>query len=146
MMSIRRARHDDLRSIVRIETKSFGRDAWEREVFIDYIARRDRSLFLVAIINGVVAGYALAWHSGIRAEIDSIAVALPHRGKGVAVALLKRLISVLRRRGFGTVGLNVRLDNAAAIGLYRRLGFHRVQLVNGYYADGASACRMRRSG
>lgn len=146
MTTIRRARHDDLQSILRIERKSFGRDAWDSEMFREYFARPDRSVFLVAVIDDVIAAYALAWHSGTRAEIDSVAVAPARRGKGVAVALLNRIIGVLQRRGFGTVGLNVRLDNAAAIGLYRKLGFQRVRRVNGYYEDGAPAWRMRRSG
>lgn len=115
-------------------------------MFREYFARPDRSVFLVAVIDDVIAAYALAWHSGTRAEIDSVAVAPARRGKGVAVALLNRIIGVLQRRGFGTVGLNVRLDNAAAIGLYRKLGFQRVRRVNGYYEDGAPAWRMRRSG
>jgi ribosomal-protein-alanine N-acetyltransferase len=146
MMTIRRARQDDLPSILRIERKAFGDDAWDREMFFDYFAKPDGSVFLVAITEGAVIGYALAWHCGNRAEIDSIAVAPDYRRHGVAVALLKRVIGVLRRRGIVSAGLNVRLDNAAAIGLYRKLGFQRVRRSNGYYEDGAPAWRMRRSG
>jgi len=144
MTGIRRACHDDLPAILCIERKSFGRDAWERELFRDYFARPDRSVFLVATMNGIVVGYALAWHGLVRAEVDSIAVAPAHRERGVAVALLNRVIRRLRRRGLGTVALNVRPENTVAIGLYRRLGFQRVRRVNGYYEDGAPAWRMRR--
>lgn len=143
MTSIRLARHDDLPSILRIERKSFGGDAWDRRLFLEYFARPDRSRFLVASIGGAVVGYALAWHNRTRAEIHSIAVAPGQRGHGIAVALLKRVVGLLRRRGFRTVSLNVRLDNRAAIGLYRRLGFRRVRRVNGYYEDGAPSWRMR---
>ena len=146
MISIRRARSADLQSILRIEKKSFARDAWDRELFLDYLARPDRSVFLVATIGSAVVGYALAFHSETRAEVDSIAVAPTARRKGVAVALLKRVIGVLRLRGFRTVSLNVRLENKAAIGLYRMLGFQRVRRVSGYYEDGAPAWRMRKSG
>lgn len=132
---IRRVRRHDLPSILRIESESFGSAAWEREMFAEYIARPDNSVFLVAVNDGVTLGYALAWHTEARAEIHSVAVTLAHRGHGIAVALLKRVIGVLRRRGFETVELNVRLDNAAAIGLYRKLGFQRVRRVNGYYED-----------
>ena len=146
MTTIRQARHDDLSSILRIEKKSFGIDAWDREMFLHYFAHPDRSVFLVATINGLAVGYVLAWHGIIRAEIHSVAVTPAHRGKGVAAALLERSIRRLRRRGFGSVSLNVRLENSAAIGLYRRLGFQRVRRVNGYYEDGAPAWRMRRPG
>lgn len=150
MLDIRRARIDDLPSILRIERKSFDRDAWDREIFLDYLHRSANSVFLVAVIDGAAAidrkviGYALALHGKTRAEIHSIAVAPAERGRGVAVALLKRILASLRQRGFATVSLDVRLENKAAIGLYRKLGFERVRRVNGYYEDGAPAWRMRR--
>lgn len=146
MISIRRVRRDDLRSILRIEKASFARDAWDREIFLDYLARSEKSLFLAAIIDGAVAGYVVACQRETRAEVDSIAVTPAKRGHGVAGTLLKRVIERLRRRGFKTVSLNVRIENQAAIRLYRKLGFQRVRRVNGYYEDGASAWRMRKTG
>jgi [ribosomal protein S18]-alanine N-acetyltransferase len=143
-MDIRRAHADDLPAIVRIENSSFNRDAWDRDFFLAYLARPARSVFLVAAIDRRVVGYALAFQSRTRAEIHSIAVAPSQRGRGVAAALLRRTLTLLRRRGFETVSLNVRLENKAAIGLYRKLGFQRVRRVNGYYEDGAPAWRMRR--
>lgn len=130
---------------MRIENSSFGCDAWHRAAFLDYLDRPAKSVFLVATIHRRAVGYALAFHSGIRAEIHSIAVAPAQRGRGVAVRLLNRIMASLRRRGFKTVSLNVRLENEAAIGLYRKLGFQRTRRVNGYYDDGAPAWRMRRS-
>jgi ribosomal-protein-alanine N-acetyltransferase len=143
MMSIRRARLDDLPAILRIERKSFAHDAWDRDQFLDYFAQSDRSLVLTATINGIVVGYAVGFHGQTRAEIHSVAVATTHRGHGVATALLERVIGLLRKRGFRTVSLNVRMENRAAIELYRRLGFQRVRRVNRYYEDGAPAWRMR---
>jgi ribosomal-protein-alanine N-acetyltransferase len=146
MMSVRRARSDDLPSILRIEKKSFARNAWDPELFLDYLAQPARSVFLVATIDRVVVGYALAFHTTARAEVDSIAVTPAQHGQGVAVALLKRVIGLLRRRGFRTVSLNVRPKNTAAIRLYQKLGFQRVRRVSGYYEDGSPAWRMRKSG
>ena len=143
-MNILKARVNDLPSIMQIEKKSFDRDAWDRELFLDYLGQSDRSVFLVAVIDRRVVGYALAFHSRMRAELHSIAVAPTARGRGVAVGLLRRVIRLLQARGFQTVSLNVRIENMAAIGLYKRLGFRRVRRVNGYYEDGAAAWRMRR--
>jgi ribosomal-protein-alanine N-acetyltransferase len=141
---IRRARFDDLPSILRIEMKSFDRDAWDREIFADYLKQNTGSVFFVATSQRQVIGYALALHGKTRAGIHSIAVAPAQRGRGVAVALLLRIIALLRRRGLETVSLNVRLENKTAIRLYRRLGFQRAQRVDGYYEDGASAWLMSR--
>jgi ribosomal-protein-alanine N-acetyltransferase len=145
MMSIRRARGEDLRSILRIEKMSFARDAWDRDIFLDYLARSG-TLFLAATIDHAVVGYIVASLGDTRAEVDSIAVAPAKRGRGIASALLQRVVGVLRRRGLKTVCLNVRIENQAAIRLYRKLGFRRVRRVHGYYDDGASAWRMRKSG
>jgi ribosomal-protein-alanine N-acetyltransferase len=143
-MNIRKARVDDLPAIVRIEKQSFDRDAWDREMFLDYLAQAERSVFLVAVIGGKVIGYALAFHSRMRAELHSIAVAPKARGRGVAVALVRRAIRLLGARGLQNISLNVRIENMAAIGLYRKLGFRCVRRVNGYYEDGAAAWRMRK--
>src|ERR1022692_2232300 len=103
MISIRRASVDDLTSIMHIEKKSFARDAWDKKLFLDYFAQPAKSVFLVATVNDVIVGYALSFHGKTRAEIDSIAVAPAHRGQGVAVALVKRVIGSLRRRGLAWV-------------------------------------------
>lgn len=102
-MRIRRARSDDIPSILSIEKKSFGRGAWDREQFLDYLTQPSSCAFLVATADGVVVGYALAFHAKTRAEVNSIAVAPAHRGRGIAVTLLKRVIGLLRRRGFKAV-------------------------------------------
>jgi ribosomal-protein-alanine N-acetyltransferase len=144
-MQIRRATVDDLSSILRIEKKSFDSDAWDRDLFLQYLGQAGKSVFLVAIAQRKIAGYALSFHTRTKAEIHSIAVAPDERGRGVAMALLNRTLALLLRGGFKTVFLNVRLENAAAIRLYRKLGFHRIRRVDGYYEDGAPAWRMRRS-
>jgi ribosomal-protein-alanine N-acetyltransferase len=102
-------------------------------------------LFLVAVKCEAIAGYAIAMHNQTRSELDSIAVSPSQRGGGIAAALLNRLIVLLRRRGISTMSLLVRLDNAPAIELYRKLGFRRERRINGYYEDGEPAWRMRAS-
>ena len=142
-LSIRRAARDDLTAIVRIEKASFGCDAWERKWFADYLSEPENCVFLVAERAGAVVGYALAVHNQTCSELDSIAVAPAHRGGGTAATLMNRLNAILRRRGVSTMTLMVRLDNPAAIALYRKLGFRRERRINGYYEDGAPAWRMK---
>ncbi len=142
-LHIRPATRADLTAIVRIEKASFGRDAWERKSFLDYLSESENCFFLTALKGKTIAGYALAVHNQKRAELDSIAVSASHRGHGIAAALMNRLTALLRRRGVCTMSLMVRLDNAAAIALYRKLGMKRDRRINGYYDDGAPAWRMR---
>jgi [ribosomal protein S18]-alanine N-acetyltransferase len=141
-VTIRRATRADIPAIVRIERASFGSHAWECEALLDYLAKPDSAIFLVAVARGKVAGYAIGYHGPNRAEVDSIAVSPPHRRSGVGQALIVRLKRMLGQRGFSKVSLSVRLDNTAAIALYRKLGFRRERRINGYYEDGAPAWRM----
>lgn len=143
--TIRRATGDDIPAILRIEGASFGRDAWERDEFLDYLFEPETCIFLVAVMGGLVGGYIIGRQNQTRAEVDSVAVKPSHRGQGIAAALMARLVSLLRRRGFSTLKLTVRLDNAAAIALYRKLGFSRERRINRYYEDGVPAWRMRAS-
>jgi ribosomal-protein-alanine N-acetyltransferase len=141
-LTIRRSTRDDVPAIMRIENASFGCSAWGRDDFLDYLAEPETCIFLVAVAGGVVAGYIIGFYRHNRAEVDSVAVKHSHRGRCVAAALMARLMNLLRRRGFSILKLTVRLENTAAIALYRKLGFVRERRINGYYEDGAPAWRM----
>jgi ribosomal protein S18 acetylase RimI-like enzyme len=56
----------------------------------------------------------------------AIAVVPSARGKGVGSALLDALIARARDEGYERISLSVDRNNARAIGLYQRHGFHRV--------------------
>jgi ribosomal-protein-alanine acetyltransferase len=132
----------DLSRIVAIERQCFGEDAWPRALFENYASSRSR-LFLVAVVENTIAGYAVASVERGRTELDSIAVARRYRGRGIA----RRLLADIRRKVIGagvtTMALMVRTDNTQAIRLYRQLGFIRTRTVPAYYEDGAAAWRMR---
>jgi len=127
----------DLPVILRTERESFKRDAWPRETFLEYAAAAP-DLFLVAKVDGRIAGYSIACRTRHGAELASLAVRPSHRQSGVATALLKATIRKLRRRGVKAVWLMVRRRNSAAIRLYRKLGFVRTATVPDYYEDRAS--------
>jgi [ribosomal protein S18]-alanine N-acetyltransferase len=131
----------DLPGIMRIERASFAREAWPREFFLDYFAAA--ALFLVAKVDGRIAGYSMATRTRHGAEIESLAVLPRYRNRGIATALLKQTIRKARRSGAPAISLMVRRNNQSAIRLYRNLGFVRVATVANYYPDGSAAWRMR---
>lgn len=57
------------------------------------------------------------------AALGNVATAPEARGRGHARRCLVALVEALRSSGVETIGLNVEADNAAAIGLYKKLGF-----------------------
>jgi ribosomal protein S18 acetylase RimI-like enzyme len=46
-----------------------------------------------------------------------------YRGRGVGRALVEATLPAARSKGLARIDLEVRADNAAAIGLYRAVGF-----------------------
>ena len=58
-----------------------------------------------------------------------------YRGQGVGSLLLKHCISRARLHGASSVTLHVAVDNVAAIGLYKRLGFVAVRKLAAYYRE-----------
>jgi ribosomal-protein-alanine N-acetyltransferase len=78
------------------------------------------------------------------AELVSVAVDPPRRGKGIATALMDSTLRRLRRRGVARFRLMVKVTNRAAIAFYERYGFTRSRIVRKYYEDGADGWLMVR--
>jgi [ribosomal protein S18]-alanine N-acetyltransferase len=142
IVTVRVFEKSDLPGILRIEGESFRADAWPREVFLEF-ASASPDLFLVARVDGRIAGYSIACTTRHGAEIASLAVRPQYRQKGIATALLRGTLRKLRRSGARAVWLMVRRQNEAAIRLYRKLGFVRSGTVPNYYDDRSSGWRMR---
>jgi ribosomal-protein-alanine N-acetyltransferase len=83
------------------------------------------------------------------AEILTIATAPAMRRQGLARALVEAAAGAARLQGAAVMFLEVAVDNLAAIGLYRSLGFEQVGVRAGYYDRGAlgraDALVMRRT-
>ena len=60
-------------------------------------------------------------------NVHDLAVAPQFRGRGIGRALLEAVAADARQLGCCKVTLEVRADNAKAIGLYRRVGFQSTQ-------------------
>jgi len=146
---LRPARPDDAPAICRIEQRAFEH---AEERFTLRQARRllvnPRAAALVAERAGEAAGWGLVLtrrtRAGLAGRLYAIAVAPEQTGRGVGRALAQALLGELSARGVTRVYLEVRQDNAAAIALYRSLGFETVAELPGYYGPGVDAMRMRR--
>jgi ribosomal-protein-alanine N-acetyltransferase len=131
---LRRLEGDDLDAVEEIERTSYP-SPWSRAMFAAEL-RKPGSLALGAFLDdGRIVGYAFlsryvdAWH------VMNIAVLPEYRRRGIATALLERLLEVTAgdpRRGHT---LEVRVSNVGAIKLYERLGFQSRGVRRGYYTD-----------
>jgi ribosomal-protein-alanine N-acetyltransferase len=91
--------------------------------------------------NGRLRGFVLSRLAADEAEILTIAVEPDSQGRGVGRALLAESLRQAANARAVAVFLEVGEDNAAALALYKRLGFEKVGERRGYYrsSDGARA-------
>jgi [ribosomal protein S18]-alanine N-acetyltransferase len=144
--SIRPATRADLDGLLALEAGAFAHDRAERRAIRHAIDSPTITL-LVAEEGGAVAGAATVEHrrgSGV-ARLTSVAVAPDRLGRGLGARLLAEAEAGARARGADRLRLEVRADNAAAIRLYERAGYHRFKVVPRYYEDGASAWRFEKA-
>ena len=90
------------------------------------IARKRRvqpELFLVGERDGRVVATAMAGYEGHRGWVNYLAVEPASRGAGLGRSLMAEVERLLLERGCPKLNLQVRGENAAAIGFYRALGY-----------------------
>jgi ribosomal protein S18 acetylase RimI-like enzyme len=142
--TVRRASGDDLRALVALE-RAFSGDRIPRASLARFV-RHEHADVWVAERDGEVVGDAIVVYRRpfASARLYTIAVAPHARGTGVATALLVRSERAARERGCVALRLEVREDNDAALGLYRRCGYEVVGRTADYYEDGSAALRLRK--
>ena len=94
---------------------------------------------------GEMVGFAFVMvNENNAAHLTTIGVAPEHRRRKIAIKLLKHVEESLRKREIGTVMLEVRVSNATAQDLYRRLGYTIVQRIGKYYNNGEDCFLMMK--
>jgi ribosomal protein S18 acetylase RimI-like enzyme len=143
---VREAHPDDLDAIADLERESFAFDRVSRRSLREFLRAPHRPV-IAATVDGELAGYALvSLRKGARkVRIYSIAVNRRFARRGVGRALLQACEHYARRHGRAALTLEVRYDNARAIGLYQSWGFRLVGEHARYYCDGATALRYEKS-
>lgn len=140
-IEVRPAARRDLDRILEIEAASFGREAWERALFLEALEECS-GLFLVAKLSGRLVAYSITCIDRGTAELVSIGVFPAARRQGVGETLMRFTRRELTRRGTAVWRLMVRVENEEAIRFYRALEFSRVRTVKNYYGKGKDGLRM----
>lgn len=122
-----------------------GDDPWPATAFIREL-ESEHNHYVAARVDGRLVGYAGITRLGRKPpyeyEVHTIGVDPEHQGTGIGRELLNRILDIASG---GVVFLEVRTDNAAAIGLYESVGFAKMGLRKRYYRiSGADAYTMRR--
>jgi ribosomal-protein-alanine N-acetyltransferase len=132
----------DLDRILEIERASFGPDAWDRALFLEY-SRECPDLFLVARRARRIRGYIITCIGSRNTELASIAVDPRDRLRGLGRAMLDETLAQLRSRQVNTWWLMVATGNEAALRFYESYGFVRTRRSKRYYGAGRDAWRMK---
>jgi ribosomal-protein-alanine N-acetyltransferase len=112
-----------------------------------YTPRRMASLMrhadtaaLVAHDGAGIQGFAVMQLGDEHAHLVLLCVHPMQRQRGIGRRLTEWMLASARVAGMASIRLELRADNSAAMGFYRRLGFTETTLVPGYY-DGRIAAR-----
>lgn len=103
----------------------------ELRVYVDGFGSRKDDTGMVAEVDGAVVGAIWARvmndYGHIDGETPSLAVSLykEYRGHGIGAALLRAMLDLLKRKGYGLVSLSVQKANYA-LKMYEKAGFEVV--------------------
>lgn len=135
----------DLVNLLELEEACFEQDRISGRSFRRLIGAPS-AILLVAERDGGLLGYALLLlrRGSEIARLYSLAISRQARGQGLGAALLERCEEQAWARGCRRLRLEVRTDNASAIGLYERSGYVRFARSVGFYEDGSDAWRYEK--
>lgn len=92
----------------------------------DAISATPSARFRVATLDDEVVGYAVTGRAGTRGYLQRLAVDPVVQRRGIGADLVADALRWLRRWSAREVLVNTQIDNAAAVALYERLGFRRL--------------------
>jgi [ribosomal protein S18]-alanine N-acetyltransferase len=145
-LRIRRGDREDAALLAALHAPAFA-DAWPEPAFASLLERDEVIVFIAALNDGPPQGFILVRTVSDEAEVLTFCVAESARRHGLGRVLLDTACDAARARGATHIFLEVGARNAAALSLYRRVGFAEVGRRAAYYhhgSDASDALVMRR--
>jgi ribosomal-protein-alanine N-acetyltransferase len=121
----------DLTEVMAIERQAYP-VPWTHGNFVDSLAAG----YPAEVLRGpraALLGYWVAMPGVDEMHLLNITVVPACQGRGLAVAMLDRLMAACRARGLTQLWLEVRVSNERAREVYRRYGFAEVGRRRAYY-------------
>lgn len=146
MITIRRAKPEDIPAVSEIERVSFP-DPWSEGILAETLAYFSKTFFVAIFrrsIIGFIAGGLEDTGEEVYGHICNLAVAPQFRSRGVGRMLVRREEHQFAIELATGVQLEVRLSNYAAQQFYRKIGYREVFHIDRYYANGEDAVVMMK--
>lgn len=105
---------------------------WTREQLITQLPD-ERHIFLVTEYGGNAVAYVGMMYVLDEGYISNVAVSPQHRKKGLADALINRIVEISHEKELAFITLEVRRSNIPAISLYEKHGFVKEGIRKNYY-------------
>ena len=138
-LEIRRLSYADLPQVIAIERRAFP-TPWSLAMFVLELSKPS-GICLAALREGRMVGYLICSRYDTVWHLMNVAVDDRLWRQGIATALLDRLFEEADQPG-EQYTLEVRMSNAAAMGLYERYGFRNAGVRRGYYHDNQEDARI----
>ena len=122
---------EDVRAIAELEKMCFS-DPWSEKSIASEVVN-PLSYWLVAEVDGEIAGYVGSQSVLDAADMMNLAVSPVYRRQGIGQALVNSLVEYLQGNGIIALFLEVRVSNAQAIALYQKMGFIQIGRRPKYY-------------
>ena len=124
---------DDIDGVFEVEKNCFE-DYWSKDSFKKELSN-NLARYLVAKVDGKVAGYVGIWFVVDEGHITNVAVHEDYRGQKIGDQLIKELVQVCKDNKIVSMTLEVRTSNTVAQNLYRKYGFKMAGIRKEYYSN-----------
>ena len=108
---------------------------WTEAMFRQEVEEKWLSRSFVAVQDGTVVGYVIAWFLRGEVHILNLAVAKSQQRRGIARRMLAHVIDLADAEHCNMITLEVRVSNEPAKLLYFSMGFAPVGVRRRYYHD-----------
>ena len=144
MITYRVATAFDLPVFASLDKELFPYSPWSSSQYKEEFSSPTRHFVVAVDDQQSIVGYAGVFAPGAaEADILTVGVVPTHRGKGIAKALMGMITNWAKEQGSIAMMLEVKVDNAEAIGLYESLGYSKLNVRKDYFGAGLDALVMR---
>ena len=144
MITYREANAFDLPVFVSLDKELFPYSPWSASQYKEEFSTPTRHFVVAIDEQQSIVGYAGVFAPGAaEADILTVGVVPEHRGKGIAKALMGLITDWAKVQGSTAMMLEVKVNNAEAIGLYESLGYSKLNIRKDYFGAGLDAQVMR---
>ncbi len=137
----------DLPIFVALDKELFPYSPWSAAQYKEEFASNTRHFVTATNEVGLIVGYAGVFvpSAGVEADILTVGVVPENRGQGIAHQLMAMITQWADQQKACAMMLEVKTDNAAAIGLYESLGYEKLNVRKDYFGSGQDALVMRKA-